>query len=325
LGQYLAYLPCLLALESFRRLPLGAATRLLDLLAALTYYVDARHRHIARVNLCIAFPELSQREHDRIAMRSFQHTAQNLLYVSRLPLLNRENIASLVTYDADAGFKNFEAAKARGRGILYLTGHFSAWELLPAAHALYGHPLHFVTRPLDNPHLERYLRSRRESGGNRVIAKKRSARKVLERLKSKDSVGILMDQNTGLQEGVFANFFGLPAATTTAAALLALRADATILPGFLSPRDAGRYTINFLPPVQLLRTGEMRRDVQANTELFNSIIEGIVRRQPESWLWGHKRWKLQPSGNPQDLYSLSWEDLRAFLESHQIRRPELIQ
>ncbi len=258
-------------------------------------------------------------------MRSFQHTAQNLLYVSRLPLLNRENISSLVSYDAVSGLKNFEAAKAKGNGILYLTGHFSAWELLPAAHALYGHPLHFVTRPLDNPYLERYLRSRRELGGNHVIAKRRSARQILERLRSRDSVGILMDQNTGLQEGVFADFFGLPAATTTAAALLALRADATVLPGFLSPRHEGRYNINFLPPVQLLRTGEMRRDVQVNTELFNSIIEGIVRRQPESWLWGHKRWKLQPQGNPQDLYSLSWEDLRAFLKSHQNRRPELHQ
>jgi len=319
LESYLIYSLSRLVFSLVRTLPYGTAATLLDSLAALAYRLDTRHRHIARVNLCIAFPELSLQEHDRIAQKSFQSTARNLLEVSRLPLLNRGNISSYVDYDPEFGLNNFEAARSEGKGILYLTGHFSAWELLPTAHALYGHPLSFITRPLDNPHLEQYLRRMREIAGNQVIAKKDSARQILKVLKACGSVGVLMDQNTGLNEGIFADFFGIPAATTTGVALFALRTDAPVLPGYLTPRRNGRYTIKFLPKVNLIRSGDMTRDVQLNTELFNGTIEQIIRQQPESWLWGHKRWKQQPDGNPPDLYRLSRDELLSFLAGRKRR------
>jgi KDO2-lipid IV(A) lauroyltransferase len=154
---------------------------------------------------------------------------------------------------------------------------------------------------MDNPHLERYLVRIRELAGNEVISKKNSARRILENLKSSRPVGILLDQNTSLQEGIFADFFGVPAATSTSLALFALRTDATVLPGFLTPMRNGRYTIKFLPPLELIRTGDMNRDIELNTARFNSILEEIIRMQPESWLWGHKRWKNQPAGKP-DVY-----------------------
>jgi KDO2-lipid IV(A) lauroyltransferase len=147
--------------------PLGAAT--IKMLATGAYYLDSRHRHIARVNLQIAFPQLSQSTRNRIARKSFQNTAMNLLEISHLPDLTPGNISSLVAYDSEFGLNNYRTACAKGKGILYLTGHFSAWELLPAAHALHGYPLSFVTRPLDNAFLDRYMRLLRESKGNRVI------------------------------------------------------------------------------------------------------------------------------------------------------------
>jgi KDO2-lipid IV(A) lauroyltransferase len=209
--------------------------------------------------------------------------------------------------------ENYKAAIAQGKGILYLTGHFSSWELLPSAHALHGYPLSFVTRPLDNAPLDKYLLDLRESKGNRVINKRNSARQILKNLASGSTAGILMDQNTSLQEGMFVEFFGIPAATSTSVALFALRTDAPVLPGYLTPMRNGRYTIKFLPPVNVVRTGDMSRDLEINTRRFNDILEGIVREQPESWLWGHKRWKYQPPGNPVDLYSLTDAQLSIFL------------
>jgi KDO2-lipid IV(A) lauroyltransferase len=285
----------------------------LKLLASCVYYLDFRHRHIAEVNLKIAFPDLSVRDRKRIARRSFQNTAMNLLEVSKLPDLTPQNISSLVTYDATNGLNNFKTALEKGKGILYLTGHFSSWELLPAAHALHGHPLSFITRPLDNVRLDRFLLRIRESKGNRVINKKNSARQILTNLKSDGSAGILMDQNTSLQEGIFVDFFGIPAATTTGMATFALRTDAPVLPGYLTPMRNGRYTIKFLPPLEISRTGDMNLDLTVNTRRFNEVLEQIIREQPESWLWGHKRWKYQPEGNPQDLYSLSAQELSEFL------------
>ena len=315
MDSYLFYLISRLALGTFRLIPRPIAYRLLDALATLTFLADARHRKIARVNLTIAFPGLSDGERDAIAVRSFRNTARNLLEVSRMPLLNSGTVGSIVRYDPEQGLNNFELATSRGRPILYLTGHFSAWELLPTAHALLGHPLAFVTRPLDNPHLERYLQGVREAAGNTVIPKKSAAREILERLKAGGSVGILMDQNTTLQEGMFADLFGVPAATSTGLALFALRTGATVLPGYLKPMRQGKYTIKFLPPVELQRTGEMASDIAENTRIFNRILEGIIREQPEAWLWGHKRWKNQPPGNPADLYSLPQEELRAFVRA----------
>jgi KDO2-lipid IV(A) lauroyltransferase len=297
---------------------------IIKFLGACVYCIDVRHRHIAAVNLRIAFPELTERERTVIARRSFQNTGMNLLEISRLASLTPGNISSLVGYDPDQGLQNYVAAHAKGKGILYLTGHFSSWELLPVAHALHGYPLSFITRPLDNAPLEKYMLKVRESKGNRVINKKNSARAILKNLSSGATAGILMDQNTSLQEGIFVDLFGIPAATTTSVALFALRTDAPVLPGFLTPLRRGRYTIKFLQPMEVIRTGDMNRDLEVNTRRFNAVLERIIREQPESWLWGHRRWKYQPPGNPPDLYRLTPEQLAAFLASSRKQSNEAI-
>jgi KDO2-lipid IV(A) lauroyltransferase len=239
----------------------------------------------------------------------------NLLEISRLNTLTPENIRDLVDYDKTAGLDNYRAALNRGKGILYLTGHFSAWELLPTAHALYGHPLSFTTRPLDNARLEKYLRRVRESRGNAVIYKKDSARRILKELKAGRTAGVLMDHNVNPEEGIFADFFGVPAATSTGVALLALRTGAPVLAGYLTPPRRGRYVIKFLPPIDMTRTGDTAIDLRVNTQRLNGVLESIIREQPESWLWGHKRWKNRPPEDPRDIYSLSPRDLDEYLRA----------
>lgn len=318
--SYFVYILARTVIFCIRILPRPVGIFFIRIFASTAYFLDFRHRHIAAVNLKIAFPYLPDAQRAGIARRSFQNIALNLLEISRLRLLNPENIASLVDYDSAKGLDNFRSAQSEGKGILYMTGHFSAWELLPAAHALYGHPLSFVTRPLDNVIFDRYLQLLRESVGNRVINKKNALRPILKCLKENGSVGILMDQNTSLNEGIFADLFGLPAATTTGIVLLALRTGAPILPGYLTPMHRGRYTIKFLPPVKVIRTGDRDRDIEINTLMLNRILEGIIREQPESWLWGHKRWKYQPPEISRDIYGLSKEELNRFLESRRNAR-----
>jgi len=275
--------------------------------------VNPYHRRIADINLRIAFRGLGPAERRRIARSSFQNTGRNLLEISRMPLLRSGTIHQLVEYDPENGLNNYLAAHSRGKGVIYLTGHFSAWELLPAAHAVYGYPLGFVTRPLDNRALESYLLQMRRLPGNHVISKKNAARLILQALKSGADVGILMDQNTSSQEGVFADLFGVPAATSTAVARFALRTDAAVIPVFLTPMQGGRYRMKFLPHLELVRTGDDDHDIEANTRRFNRVLESIIREHPDSWLWGHKRWKNQPAGNP-DPYSLSPEEFDRFLD-----------
>jgi KDO2-lipid IV(A) lauroyltransferase len=180
-----------------------------------------------------------------------------------------------------------------------MTAHFGAWELSSFAHALYGYPLKFLVRPIDNERVEKLISDYRTASGNAPIQRRRATRDVLKALRQNEAVGILFDQNTTPNEGVFAEFFGIPAATTPSIALFALRTGAAVIPGFLIWEEKlGKPRLRLDPPVTLIDTGDIERDVVENTKLFNRILEGYVRQYPDQWLWIHRRWKTRPEGEP---------------------------
>ena len=197
------------------------------------------------------------------------------------------------------GLDNYLEGLRRGRGVVFMTAHFGAWEMSSFAHALYGYPLKFVVRPIDNRRVEELVSSYRTLSGNVPIQRKQAARDILKALRQNEAVGILFDQNTTRSEGVFAEFFGIPAATTPSIALFALRAGAAVIPGFLIwDEKMKKHRLRLDPPVQLIETGDLSRDVLENTKKFNKILEGYVRKYPDQWLWIHRRWKTRPEGEP---------------------------
>ena len=213
---------------------------------------------------------------------------------SQFPKYTREKIERIVIVD---GFENFDAAQRRGKGVLFLTGHMSAWELAPFAQALYGHPLHFLVRPIANKRVDALINGYRCGSGNRPIEKNRSARAILKVLGAGGTVGVLADHNTDIEESVFVDFFGVPASTTSGLARLALRTDAAVVPGFLSWDDKRRkYRLRFEPAVELSRTANEESDVIENTARFTRVIEDFIRVHLDQWLWVHKRWKARPPG-----------------------------
>jgi len=118
-------------------------------------------------------------------------------------------------------------------------------------------------------------------------------------LKGAGTIGILADQNTMPGEGVFVDFFGTPACTTTGIARVALHTDAAVVPGYAYWDESLRkYRLRFEPPVELVRTGDAERDVRENTQRFTKVIEEIIRKHPEQWIWIHARWKNRPEGEP---------------------------
>jgi len=112
-------------------------------------------------------------------------------------------------------------------------------------------------------------------------------------------MGILADQNTMPQEAVFVDFFGKKASTTTGIARVALHTDAAVVPGYaVWDETIRKYRLRFEPPVELIRTGDAERDVLENTQKFTNVIEEIVRKYPEQWVWVHGRWNTRPKGEP---------------------------
>jgi KDO2-lipid IV(A) lauroyltransferase len=213
---------------------------------------------------------------------------------SQFPRYVRKGIEGVVVLD---GEENFEAARRRGKGVLFLTGHMSAWELAPFAHALYGHPLQFLVRPIRNRRVDELINSYRCLSGNQPIEKNKSARMIFKVLNDGGTVGILSDHNTSLEEGVFVDFFGVPASTTSGLARIALRTGAAVVPGFLFWDTAQKvYRLRFEPAVELARSDNEEADVRENTARFTRVIEDYIRAHPDQWLWVHKRWKTRPAG-----------------------------
>ena len=183
--------------------------------------------------------------------------------------------------------------------MLFLTAHLGGWEIGSFAHSIYGHPLQVVVRALDNPYLDRFVDEYRTLHGNRTFEKQDFARGLLAAMKKGETVGLLMDQNMTPPQGVFVNFFGIPACTASGLARVALHTDAAVIPAFtIWDSVLRKYRVRFDPALTLVHTGDPERDVIENTALFTKVIEDYVRQYPEQWLWVHKRWKTRPEGQP---------------------------
>jgi KDO2-lipid IV(A) lauroyltransferase len=267
----------------------AAAMRLLLLLLP-------KLRKTAEFNLKLAFPEWTERQRREVTKRMTRNLGWMAAEFARMPRYTQKNIESVVVLD---GHENFLAGQSRGKGVLYLTGHIGAWELSSYAHALYGFPLHYMARPLDNKFVDALVNRYRGWSGNKPIYKNEAARMMLRVLKEAGTVGILADQNTMPGEGVFVDFFGVPACTTTGLARVALHTDAAVVPGYAFwDEHLRKYRLRFEPPVELARTGDTERDILENTRRFAKVIEEIVRKYPEQWIWIHARWKNRPKGEP---------------------------
>lgn len=300
LRNLLEFVPAWLLLKLLLLLPRGGAIFAGKLLAIAAYHLHGRLRRVGYRNLALAMPELDPAERRVIVRRVFMNLGRLLGEFSQLPKITRQNISNLVEYD---GLENYKRASERGRGVLMLTGHIGAWELCAFAQGVYGHPLSFLVRPLDNPLLDRLISHYRELSGNRTIDKNRAVKPVLENLRRGQDVGLLIDVNTLPDQGVFCDFFGTPACSTTGLAVFALRADAPVVPGFLIWDERLRkHHLRFEPEIPLIRTGDFKEEVMLNTARFAKVIEEYARRYPDQWLWVHKRWHTRPEGEP-DLYS----------------------
>lgn len=298
--EWLEYIAAWMGLKCLGLLPRPAARFVGASFAAAAYVIRPPLRRAAMVNLKLAFPNWTDARHRQVIRGMIRQVGWMAGEFSQFPKYTRENIETIVVVD---GFENFDAARRRGKGVLFLTGHMSAWELAPFAQALYGYPLHFLVRPIANRRLDALINSYRCRSGNQPIEKNRSARLILKVLGEGGTVGVLSDHNTSL-ESVFVNFFGIPASTTSGLARIALRTDAAVVPGFLSwDQDLRKYRLRFESAVELTRTGNEEADIVENTAHFTRVIEDYIRAHPDQWLWVHKRWKTRPAGE-KPIYTL---------------------
>jgi len=268
-------------------------------LAWVIYFLHVRLRQVGMRNLAMAFPEKSEAERARILLGEFTSLGRQLAEVCHFPDYTPENIDDIVVFD---GFENYEQAQARGRGILLFAGHFGGWELSSFVLSMRGHWMYVLMRGMDNKYLGELILRYRTMHGNKAVDKDDFVRGLLSAMKGGEVVGLLMDTNMTPPQGIFVNFFGIPACTAAGPARIALRTDAAVVPTFtIWDSKLGKYRLRFDPAVELVRTGDLEADIKANTQKFTSVIEDYVRKYPVQWLWVHRRWKTRPPGE-QGLY-----------------------
>jgi KDO2-lipid IV(A) lauroyltransferase len=282
-------------------LPRAGAVGLGRAIGRIVSWLPSKLRDTGERNLEIAFPEMSQADRRRLVRGCFDNLGRLLGEFSQFPRATPASLRRLIEYD-EVGLAHLREAEKKHRGVIFLTGHLGAWELLSFGWSALEYPISFLVRPLDNDLIEDLIEKVRTRFGNRAIDKKNAARESIRVLRDGGTLGILSDLNTQTREGVFVPFFGKLACTTAGIATLALKTDAVVIPTVaVWDKTRRRYFFHGDPPVELIRTGDRQKDVEVNTARFAAAIERLVRLYPDQWMWIHKRWKTRPPGEA-DLY-----------------------
>jgi KDO2-lipid IV(A) lauroyltransferase len=291
-SDYVVYLVVRLVVCVIQILPYRDACTLARGLAWLIYHVDGRHRRVAAENLRHAFPgRFSEAEIDRQVRAVYRHFCVLLIDIINLPRrLHPNNWRRHVWIDQ----RRWVDLLLSGRPLLLVTGHFGNWELGGYILGLLGFTTHAIARPLDNVLLDDYLRSFRERTGQKILAKKGDFDEMQGLLASGGVLATLADQDAG-QRGLFVDYFGRPASTHKAVALLALEYRvALVVLGVPKVGADLRYNV-VIEDVIFPEEYEGRPDaVRAITQRFTSGLERLVRRHPTQYFWLHRRWKHQP-------------------------------
>jgi len=294
--HWLEYIPLWAVVRLLGVLPRSAARALGIGLARLVYAAHPKLRRVGMRNLALAFPEKTEAERKKILREVYAGMGRQLAEFSRFHRYTKENVHEIAVYE---GFEALEEARKRGKGVLFLTGHFGAWEVGSFAHSLYGHPIKIVVRDLDNPRVDAFVKRYRTLHGNQTIDNREFLRGLLSAMRAGETVGILMDTNMTPPQGVFVPYFGVLACTASGLARMALKTGAAVVPGFTFwDAGLGKYKVVFEPALSLVQTGDTEADVFTNTALFNQALEKQARKPPDQWLWVHRRWKTRPPGEP---------------------------
>jgi KDO2-lipid IV(A) lauroyltransferase len=227
----------------------------------------------------------------RVARDSFRHLVACAVEILHLEAEEkRRGLEGIVHLE---GRDRFAAAVAGGKGVVLATSHLGNWEVMGAMCRSLGVPFTTVYRPLDNPLLDRWVRSTRGDAGQNMVPKAGALRPMLKALRSGGVVVLLVDQDAR-RHGVMAPFFGVPASTIPTPAEMALRTGAVLLTGGSMRTGPGfLYKAWFDDPIEVRDTGDHDADVLRITTAINANIEAAIRRAPEQWLWTHRRWKTR--------------------------------
>ncbi len=268
-----------------RVIPRRAGIAIFGSLGAMAYYLLPRSRRAAWTNLKLVYGDsICEADVRRIARASFASMGKFAFDVARLPGESRESLAKLVRI---TGKGHFEKALERGTGVIALTGHIGNWEMMGAYFAMMGYPVNVVATTLRDNKLNDVINEIREGSGMRVLERRSGTMGAMRCLKRGEVLGVLIDQDTSVQS-VEVDFMGVRAKTAVGPVRLSAKTGAVILPVAMLMTDDGKYHIEIKEPLCIVGKP---RTVLDDVAKCSEAVEDFIRRQPNQWVWMHKRWK----------------------------------
>jgi len=281
-------IPFFLFMGFFRLLGIDAASALGGFIGRNIFYRIRPVMDRARENLRAAYPDMKPAEIESIVREMCDNLGRT---VAEYPHLDKLTLHGPNPRLEIVGKEIADAEIARGKGVMFISGHFANWEAMPVMATLLGYDGGLVYRPPNNPYVDNYISRMRASAGPKVQIGKgaQGTRKIFTMLRRGLCILLLVDQKT--EQGVSVPFFGRPAPTTPAPAALALKLGATLLPASNERLKGARFRMTIHQPVTFTPTNNHEADVEALTAKINAAIEDCVRYRPAQWLWIHRRWK----------------------------------
>jgi Kdo2-lipid IVA lauroyltransferase/acyltransferase len=265
-------------------LPLDAASAIGGALARLVGpWLGVSNR--ARRNLRAALPALAAPQIEAILRGMWDNLGR---VAAEYPHLRHIRVFETDGRVETRGLEHLDQALAAGRRVTLFGGHLGNWEIAALAAGQYGLDIAQIYRAANNPLIDRLIARLRGESGELIPKGAIASRRAVAALRRGGHVSLLADQK--LNEGIAVPFFGRPAMTAPALALLALRFDCAVLPARVERLHGAHFRLTLDPPLDLPRTGDRDADVAALMRMVNETLEGWIRERPEQWFWVHSRW-----------------------------------
>jgi KDO2-lipid IV(A) lauroyltransferase len=257
-----------------------------------SHFFFRRHRERARGNVKLAYPDWSPDQVDGLVRANFAEMGRTTAEWARHSRLAPEQILSRVEF---RGLEHLEKALARGRGALVVTAHYGFWELIPSAVRLRLPHAEVVAtgRTISNPFVQAIVLARRNQGGGRML--ERDTADIIRALRRNAAVGILADMRRSRKRGgILSYFLGRRAWSPHGPATIARRTRCALIVAYTRRIAGTRHRIEFFRELEPDWSSDLHADGKAVTQALNDALEKIIREDPLSWLWIHRRWRRSP-------------------------------
>ncbi len=280
-----------LAIVLTRPLPLRLGYWFAERVALVCYWVIfPRQRKALNANLARVLQTDDPKLVSPVARRSFRNFGKYVIDFVHFPAITREEVKQRLRFDQ---WDELNACASSGRGVIIATIHFGNWDLGAAALAAYGYPVNAVAETFPYERMNALVQGSRAKLGMTVVGHDRIGPTVFKALRRGELLAMLVDVASSEDAGLRVDFFGAPALVSPAAARIALRTGAWVVPAVVlrGPED----DVEIRPVIDLsLRdfapTGDEARDVHELMRLTMASLERTIRRHPDQWFIFRRLW-----------------------------------